>query len=220
MPEGIIRGIAEENKIEAEYWLEKFGKAEMYGFFLFHEEETDLWKFLGENLKYLDDLCGKECHIGIIERSNPDNLPEWYMKEQMYKEPEFWEELSESYQKFLPYDKFNVFSIAKNLGIPLNQVPCIVFFNTIPIKEYIYLPILVDPENYKEFFKDVFTRVQMSLEAPPKKRLKTLNSKLNSDRMKWNVPVRAEKLSGTLNKIVSPVRSVVDVVSPLREMLR
>ncbi|MBM4240479.1 MAG: hypothetical protein FJ150_02215 [Euryarchaeota archaeon] len=219
--EGVIRGIAETEKEDAARLLKKFGEAKMYGFLLLHEEETDLWEFLGNNLKYLDDLCGKECHMGIIEKSYPGNLPEWYQFE--IDDPdnsEFFEALSEAQQKFLPYDKFNALTIAKNLGIPLNKIPCIVFSDSIPIEEFIYLPIIVDKEYYKEFFKDVFTSVQLSLDSPPKKRLKTLNSKLNFDRLKYNAPIRAEKLSGTIKKLVSPVSPIVDVLSPLIGLIR
>lgn len=129
---------------------------------LYLEEDCEIAKYVRENYTALDRLSGPEWHVFVIERSPHRTLPEvvkYWKQSQKYV---LWETLG--WTNTMPYDKASAYDIAREHGIPGDQIPCVVLLENVAERNKVVIPIPpeLSQSQLSKFFRKLFASIPVS----------------------------------------------------------
>jgi hypothetical protein len=206
----------------------EFGEFPLYGFFLFSTFDQDIITFLQEHASWLHNSSGEDVLLAMFE--NPEKWGRgWkeYWKQKLG--PEFDKKYAE-WSLLLPEDRDLAYSIANQLGIEKNILPCIVFVKSVEDKQILCIPIIQNKDNYRFYFEDLFTVIQEVRNIAPEDRLVVFQKKWKMVWAKWILPEKIKTYATaiqewgsmiitTKNTILSIIEPVTPFIAPLKEII-
>jgi hypothetical protein len=177
---------------------------------------------VGLTVLSVNSLSGFDCLIGVYE--NPGEWGEgWELYWKNILGPRF-RKLKKEWMNLKPYDRDTAFRLADILGIDKNNLPCMVFLESLPTTELLCIPIIDDHTLYLKYFQDIFTAISKASKMPEGKRLETLRSEWKKLWVKWISPSIAKKLLESVQEwgtqIAKTKSVIIDVVDPTPNWLK
>jgi len=122
------------------------------GILLYTDEDEKLSVYVREHFDALDRLTGDWCTIYLLE--NPS--PKWRKANQN------WKKMIENssplkWFRSKPYDKSEAYDIARELGVDVASLPCLILISPANLSEKLILPII---EISTEYFRQLFSTIE------------------------------------------------------------
>lgn len=181
----------------------------LYAFLLYTEIDKDFSRFVDSKGRWLHDLSGEQCLISAFE--NPERWGEgWknYWKEKIGSDE--FDLKSMKWAELTPLDRNNAFRLAESLDLDKNLLPCIVFVDPDSSHEIMSVPVISDPAEYANFFKDIFTAVRRVSQARKGQKLRDLKKAWLKYLLKWSAQQNAKLLTGKIEKWGSVLKELDD----------
>ncbi|MGB7379014.1 MAG: CHAT domain-containing protein [Rivularia sp. (in: cyanobacteria)] len=131
------------------YKMESGNKETVRGILLYTDADEILTKYIQEHFQEFHKLSGDWCQIFILEK--PNGI--WSAKDLSL--------IKKIKLKFTSIDKTEVYDIARELKIDINQIPCLVFFGA-EVKQRLIIPINKEEylNNFSKYFRELFATVE------------------------------------------------------------
>lgn len=202
--------------------LENKNAATLGAIFLYTEWDLSLAEFIRENIGEIDKLAGGHCNVFIIE----EPTTKWLEKNKVDLSDEknlqsfLWSRLDWSSAK--PYDKDEAIEIARHFKIEPDALPCIALFNSGTPNEYILLrldsiiPAVSEniQEDYKRFFRKLFSLTSTISEYPSETRLAVMGAKIK-ETWKSRQAKGINSILDSFSKTVSLDISIIDIIKTI-----
>ncbi|MGB6301965.1 MAG: pentapeptide repeat-containing protein, partial [Rivularia sp. (in: cyanobacteria)] len=121
------------------------------GILLYTDEDEKLSLYIREHFDAFDKLTGDWCTIYLLE--NPS--PKWRKANQNWKQM-IKSGLNSSWFRSKPYDKSEVYDIARELNINLSNIPCLVLISPENLSEKLVFEIKeVSPQYFRNLFSNL-----------------------------------------------------------------
>ncbi|MEM6400032.1 MAG: pentapeptide repeat-containing protein [Cyanobacteria bacterium P01_D01_bin.116] len=153
------------------------------GILLYTDEDEQLSLYIRKNFDAFDKLTGDWCTIYLLE--NPS--PQWRKANQNWKRI-IKSGLDLSWFRSKPYDKSEVYDIARELNINLSNIPCLVLISPENLSEKLVFEI---KEVSPKYFRNLFSSLE--------KLITTSKSKIGSQVFK-NIKINFYKIVVFLDK--------------------
>jgi len=130
------------------------------GIFLYTDEDSEIVDYVMNNYEAFDKLTGDWCCIYVLEKKaiKWEQLKKYWKNLLLSELHDFFKPLSLVYAK--PFNRNDCYDIARDLGIPIEQLPCLVFLPPLSIvsgKEKLVIPI---KEASAQYFRKVFSTLE------------------------------------------------------------
>ena len=130
------------------------------GIFLYTDEDLEIVNYLMNNYEAFDKLTGDWCCIYVLEKSviKWESLKKYWKYLFLSELHDFFQPLSLVYAK--PFNRNDCYDIARDLSIPIEQLPCLVFLPLLSVvsgQEKLVIPI---KEASTQYFRKVFSTLE------------------------------------------------------------
>ena len=146
------------------------GQSPLYALLIYDETDTSLIGFISKYEGWLDFLGGSDCSICVPQ--DPDDWGDRWN--------DVWRRKTTPRSGDLgggpPATLNRAYSIAKNLGVARNLLPCMVFVESADMRKFLCIPITADESSYRAFFRNLFSAVHQAAGAPDGQRIHALKS--------------------------------------------
>jgi len=198
------------------------GSYPLYVFLLYSEMDEDIAEFLRTKGNWLHNLSGEDCLIGIFE--NPADWGETWQNYWRQKLGSSFDGMSAEWLNLKPFDRNTAYSLADQLDVDKNVLPCIVFIEDFSQHKIMYVPLVSDKNLYKEFFPDLFNAVHEAIQAPSGSRLDALRPLWRKIWLKYFLPRDIEHFAGEIKKWGSIIKdtedTIAEIITPAAPVLR
>ncbi|NER07126.1 MAG: hypothetical protein F6K17_33390, partial [Okeania sp. SIO3C4] len=130
------------------------------GIFLYTDEDSEIVDYVKNNYEAFDKLTGDWCCIYVLEKKGMkwESLTKYWQYLLLSELHDFFKPISLVYAK--PFNRNEFYKIARDLGIPIEQLPCLVFLP--PLTEIFGQEKLVIPvkEASTKYFRKVFSTLE------------------------------------------------------------
>lgn len=97
----------------------------IHGVLLYTDSDLELATFVRTHFDELNALSGELFKISVLERPQSWRTAKRYWKDRL--DPDLYRMLAAlQWLKWVPYDKLGAYDVARDLGVPLSDLPCIV----------------------------------------------------------------------------------------------
>ncbi len=139
-----------------DYWVRRGNESAIYAFFLYSDEDTTIVHYVRKYFLEIDRMTGPDCRVFLVEKPPKNWLEEAETREywKEYNDKDFWE----GFRTVKPYKEGEAYSIAIKLGIPIDSLPCIVFFKDLNSYELLVYKIInkSEPEQITRELRELF----------------------------------------------------------------
>lgn len=133
----------------------------LYALFLYTNEDQTIAAYVSRHFDEFDRMSGNTCMIFVIEKPSRT----WEQKaqtRQYWLNVEAKRNLENDWMELMPYDKSEIYPIARLIEVPYSDLPCIVFFsdiNKMELATYKIDPSWSDQEITKEV-RELFSAIR------------------------------------------------------------
>jgi hypothetical protein len=201
------------------------GEFPLYGFFLYSTFDEYFSKFIAQRASWLNEISGEDILICVFE--NPSGWDKNWKEDLKEKLGDKFEKFYEEWASLAPEDRDLSYKLADALGVDKNMLPCLIIIQKFADKKFLYIPIITDETNYKQYFSDIFNAIHYMNDEEPEKKFQAFQEKW---RIIWVKSVLPEKIVHYNDKIkkwgsmIAETKdafiSIIDVVSPLISNLK
>jgi histone H3/H4 len=202
----------------------EYGDFPLYGIFLYSSLDKDISDFVSSEGSWIHSISGNDCLLMLFE--NPENwktLWKGYWQEKLGSK---FDEKMDEWRTLLPEHRDLVYSVADNLNIRKNTLPCIVFINSFHESQILCVPIIDNKDRYKKYFEDLFDLISSIKDKPPEERFDEFQKKWKSLWGLWGKYILPQKIRafnaflqewGSL--IIETKTTIINIIEPITPLI-